>query len=434
MKIKDYAVLFGAVMFSNFAAGQVFEEDFEFSGNLTGHGYSAHSGTTNSLSTTDGLTYSGYSNSGIGNAVLIGNAGGEDVHRVFTEQNVNGTVLYVSFLVNVTEPGSSKTGDYFIHLGNSASPTSFTLFCARVFVRVVSDSVNFGLSNSTTALYGSTSFSKNTTYLLLVKYVINTDGNDTTSLWVFSSGVPASEELAGSPELIHNESAGQDIVDAVGIRQGSTTQPQAVLDGIRIATLWSSAPLTVELLSLVEVVKGRDVVLNWRTATETGNHGFEIERRRAGAVKPEGWERVGFVQGAGTSSFPRQYSFADQDIPPGRWAYRIKQIDFDGSYTYFNSNEVEIGVAPRELTLGSNYPNPFNPSTTIDFTLGQPGQATLQVYNMLGEEVARLFDEQAEAGRIYQVKFDGSKMPSGVYFYTLSQGNQRLLKKFVLMK
>ncbi|MCL6097267.1 MAG: hypothetical protein M1391_01665, partial [Bacteroidetes bacterium] len=170
-------------------------DDFNYTGNLTDNGWSVHSGTTtNPIATTAGLTYTGYVGSGIGNAALIQNLGGQDVNQTagVGPYSTDGDVIYFSFMVNVTESGT-KTGDYFIHIGNRVSTSSFTYFCARVFAKVSGGVVNFGISNSSTATYGTTNFATNTTYLLVVKYIISTAGNDEADLWVFSSGVPSSE-------------------------------------------------------------------------------------------------------------------------------------------------------------------------------------------------------------------------------------------------
>lgn len=139
-------ILFGQVLLT---------EDFDFNGNLTDNGWTAHSSAgTNPLQTTEGLIYTGYPNSGIGNAVLIGNLSGEDVNRGFTTQSGNGTTIYYSFMVKVIETATDKTGDYFIHLGQRTNPTSFTSFAARVFAKIVSNNVIFGLSNTTAPTYG----------------------------------------------------------------------------------------------------------------------------------------------------------------------------------------------------------------------------------------------------------------------------------------
>lgn len=217
-------------------------EDFTFSGALTANGWSAHSGAgTNPLGTTTGLTYAGYPGSGVGNAALVQNLGGEDANRPLSaEQNTNGSVVYYSFMVNVSDAATAKTGDYFIHIGDRAAPDTFTLFAARVFARIVGGSVNFGLSNTSTPAYGTTNFNRNQTYLLVVKYTINTAGPDNTALWIFSSGVPASEVAAGAPEVIDTTTNGQDVIDAVALRQGSSsTSVQSVVDGIRLGTAWT---------------------------------------------------------------------------------------------------------------------------------------------------------------------------------------------------
>ncbi len=168
------------------------------------------------------------------------------------------------------------------------------------------------------------------------------------------------------------------------------------------------------------------------------NYGFEIERREIarndGVNSTSAWSLVGFVTGAGTSSSPKAYAFADRGIPPGRYAYRLKQIDFDGAFAYYSASEIEIGLAPKELMLGANYPNPFNPTTNIEFTIPEPGKATLLVFNMIGQHVATLFDGPAEGGRIYQVNFSGSTLPSGLYFYKLEYGNQSAVKRMLLVK
>jgi hypothetical protein len=239
--MKKFYFLLCLIALSFTGIGQFLSEDFNFSGLLTANGWTAHSGVgTNSASTTTGLTYTGYPGSGVGNAALIGNTGGEDVNITFTSQNTNGQDVYYAFLVNVNDAATAKTGDYFFHTG-SPGGASWTSFAARVFVRIVSGDVNFGLSNTSTATWGATNFSKNTTYLLVVKYTINTAGSDATSLWVFTSGVPATEAAAGIPEVTNTTTTGTDAVNAVGLRQGSnSTQPQAVVDGIRVGTTWTS--------------------------------------------------------------------------------------------------------------------------------------------------------------------------------------------------
>lgn len=148
----------------------------------------------------------------------------------------------------------------------------------------------------------------------------------------------------------------------------------------------------------------------------------------------ESWHVVGFVRGAGTSTASQEYSFTDSNVEPGRYAYRIKQIDFGGAYTYYSAAEVEVGAMPNELALEPNYPNPFNPSTSISFTVPQDGPAVLKVFNMLGQEVATLFNEEAVAGRLYKATFDASSLPTGVYVSRLEFGGQAVMRKMLFVK
>ena len=222
--------------------------DFNFSGALAANGWIAHSGSgTNPFSTTSGLTYAGFPGSGIANAALVNNLNGEDDNITFTNQNTNGQSIYYSCLVNVTESAATKTGEYFLHIGTPGGAT-FTSFAARVFARVTVSGVNFGLSNTSTATYGTTNFAKNTTYLLIVKYTIVTGaGFDPTSLWIIPSGVPVSELTAGTPEVINISTNGVDAVNTIALRQAANT-PQTVVDGIRVGKTWTSV-VTVPVAS-----------------------------------------------------------------------------------------------------------------------------------------------------------------------------------------
>lgn len=225
---------------SKYSFAQLLTQDFNYTGALTANGWIAHSGGgTNALSTTTGLTYTGALGSGVGNAVLVNNLGGEDANITFTNQSGNGTSVYYSCMVRITDPAATKTGDYFMHIGTPGG-ASFTNFAGRVFARITASGVNFGISNTTTVTYGTTNFAKNTTYLLIVKYTINTGGSDNVSLWIVSSGVPATEIAAGTAESSSTTTAGQDNINTIALRQGSnTTSPQTVVDGIRVGTTWA---------------------------------------------------------------------------------------------------------------------------------------------------------------------------------------------------
>jgi hypothetical protein len=198
----------------------------------------------------------------------------------------------------------------------------------------------------------------------------------------------------------------------------------------------SQTALSATLVSFAATSSRLSAFIHWTTATETNNYGFEIERRSVGkdGTPSPSWRRIGFVAGSGTSLSSRNYEYADRGIEAGTYDYRIKQIQTSGSYVYSTVAEVEIGLAPREFTLAQDYPNPFNPSTTLEFTLERDGRATVRIYNMLGQEVATVFDQEAEAGRVYQAQFNAGRLTSGVYVSILESGGKRLRQKMLLLK
>ncbi len=198
----------------------------------------------------------------------------------------------------------------------------------------------------------------------------------------------------------------------------------------------SDNPLPVELTDLSATIDESSVRLNWQTASETNSYGFEIERNTMVPSHSErqNWERVGFVDAAGTSSSPRKYAYTDRALAPGRYSYHIKQIDKGGSFKYTQTAEVEVGSAPKAFTLSQNYPNPFNPSTTIAFTLPQDGKALLKVYDLTGRDVVTLFDAEAKAGQTLRVRFNASGLSTGVYFVRLTFGGKQLQQKIALLK
>ena len=188
----------------------------------------------------------------------------------------------------------------------------------------------------------------------------------------------------------------------------------------------------VELTSFEASVINTDVELKWATATETNNQGFEIERASSSTTPVQEWVNVGYVAGFGTTTEPKAYSFTDSKLQDGNYSYRLKQIDFDGTFTYSDEVNVEVEI-PIIYALEQNYPNPFNPSTTIKYSIPEEGFVKLAVYNMLGEEVAILVNAQQKAGR-YEYNFDASGLASGVYVYRIESSNFVSAKKLMLMK
>jgi hypothetical protein len=194
----------------------------------------------------------------------------------------------------------------------------------------------------------------------------------------------------------------------------------------------SGVPLPIQLASFsASVVRGNDVEVAWKTVSETNNYGFEIYRKRDETGE---WAKIGFVRGHGTTLASQSYSYVDRSLSFGKYYYQIKQIDLDGKSETFPEMNVVVGVAPGQFVLTQNYPNPFNPSTTIEFVVPQSGFATMKVYNVLGQEVATLFEGNAEAGKINTAQFNASNLPSGLYFYTLRSAGKADTKWMLLLK
>lgn len=188
-----------------------------------------------------------------------------------------------------------------------------------------------------------------------------------------------------------------------------------------------SLGLPVELTSFTASVVDNGVVLNWTTATEINNQGFEVQR----SVNGKDFNTVGFVKGNGTTTEAQKYSYFDA-VTSGKYTYRLKQMDFNGTFEYTKTVEVNASIVSA-YDLIQNYPNPFNPSTTISYAVKDAGLVTLKVYNVLGDEVATLVNEVQAAG-MHDVRFDASSLSTGVYFYTLNAGNFTATKKMILTK
>ncbi len=189
----------------------------------------------------------------------------------------------------------------------------------------------------------------------------------------------------------------------------------------------------VELTSFTANAEGNNVNLKWTASTQLNNKGFEIQRKYGNGD----YQDVSFVKGDGTTSEEKSYSYTDKDLREGKYTYRLKQIDLDGSVNYSNSINVSIEM-PTEFTLSQNYPNPFNPSTTINFSVPQKTSVKLIVYDILGKEVKTLVNGDREAGT-YSVSWNGlnnndQTVSTGIYIYRITAGDFVREKKMILMK
>ena len=189
----------------------------------------------------------------------------------------------------------------------------------------------------------------------------------------------------------------------------------------------------VELTSFNAAAMKNAISLKWETATETNNHGFEVEK----SLDNRNYMKIGFVQGHGTSSERNSYNFVDKNVHSNKYYYRLKQLDNDGSFNYSKVVEVNYTVI-NNFGLTQNYPNPFNPTTSIQFSLPIESQVTVKLFNSVGQEVALLTNGQFALGN-HSLKIDASSFSSGTYIYTISargiDGSEfTQSKKMVLMK
>ena len=218
----------------------------------------------------------------------------------------------------------------------------------------------------------------------------------------------------------------------VGTGSITVTNP-ALVTGLQIIVVYL-AIIPVELTSFTAGLSGQEVILNWTTATEINNQGFEIERH----TTTSNWETIGYVPGFGTTTEPKTYSYTDDNIVTGTYTYRLKQVDYDGTFSYSDEVEVEVDFAPSDFALFQNYPNPFNPSTSVRFQVPQTSSVTVIIYNMLGQEVRTLFAGEVVRGT-YTASWNGLndagiKMSSGSYIYKMVAGDFVQSKKMVLLK
>lgn len=182
----------------------------------------------------------------------------------------------------------------------------------------------------------------------------------------------------------------------------------------------------VELTSFAANSINGSVVLNWSTATETNNMGFEIERSSDNVT----FATVAFVNGYGTITETKNYTYTD-NVSAGTYSYRLKQVDFDGSFAY--SQTVEVDLTPSEFNLSQNFPNPFNPETKINYSVPARSYVAITLYNISGSEVKTLVSGYMEAGT-HSVVLNASELPSGVYFYKMTSDNFTAVKKLTLLK
>ncbi len=184
----------------------------------------------------------------------------------------------------------------------------------------------------------------------------------------------------------------------------------------------------VELTSFTYQTNDNIVILNWETATELNNQGFEVHR----SIDKENWQLISFLDGKGTTSNSNSYSVSDEPNQYGQLYYRLKQIDFNGTFKIYGPIEVEF-TGSMDYALEQNYPNPFNPTTKIRFSIPKEENVKVIVTNSLGQQVVELLNSKLEAGR-HELNFNAVNYSSGVYFYQIQAGEYSEVRKMMLLK
>jgi hypothetical protein len=450
--MKNFGTLFVAVvllaLFSSSAISQTlfFEENFNYRADtltvVSGGNWTNFSGTGYKILVSNGdLSYPGYKVAGgdSGKITLSTNtASAEDIMRTFPTQT--GTV-YASMLINVLDttrlwPNSSSNGDYFTGFLPSTSTSNY--ICRFSIKRSTNDSTFLlGIRAVTTSAttWATKEYSIGKTHLIVFSYQIIADtSNDIASLWI-------NPNLSGTmpPADVISIASGTEQPDIARLffRQAYTnpsSTPHVEIDKIRVADSWSEAPLPVELVSFTAILqKGNNVVLNWSTATEVNNQGFEIQR----SSENSNFTKVGFVGGYGTTTNLHSYSFIDENLLPGIYSYRLKQLDNNGTFKYSYTIESEV-LGLTSFELSQNYPNPFNPETKINYSIPVAGNVSMVIYNSLGQKIRTLFSGNQDAGWhkiTWNGKDDfGKNVPSGIYLARIESGNNFKSIKMQLLK
>jgi hypothetical protein len=181
----------------------------------------------------------------------------------------------------------------------------------------------------------------------------------------------------------------------------------------------TEAPLPIELQSFTSSVNKNSIKLQWKTIKETNNKEFIVERK---SLNTETWKNTATIEGKGNTNSVTEYNFTDKNLPAGKYDYRLKQVDYNGNFEYFDLNgTVEVGV-PDKFELSQNYPNPFNPMTKIDYQLPMDSKVEIRMYDATGREVKTIVNEFAKAG-YYTYELNANGLASGVYFYRIIASN-----------
>lgn len=338
----------------------------------------------------------------------------------------------VNTMTNFVLNTSTNTYSFDIYsrsTGTTSIPVGLTSFYVNCnYAALGSPVLTYINPNYTGVPDGSTTDYKTMTVQVVnhkVAVTIFFTGNGTGNGTQLSSALPMGELICSISLSVLNQNALSNVTWD-NVNSAMVTTAFAAVAGTFDGN--DASPLPVELKSFTAFQSGSKVMLKWRTESEVRNSGFELERKSANTD----WKKITFVAGAGNSNVPKEYSY--KDFPSGNkeFQYRLKQIDVDGSTVYSPVVEVSLAI-PAKFNLDQNYPNPFNPTTNVRFELPADSRVNLKIYNMLGQQVAELINQDYPAG-YHSVVFDASNLASGTYIYRLEAGSFSEIKKMMLIK
>jgi hypothetical protein len=365
-----------------------------------------------------------------------GVSGGYDVTVTFAYGGVYWSTSSIAYKINenytpITGEGAAVQAG-FVTWNNAGSNFSFQYGGATSIT-------GSGFDGTNAILWGTTSGSLATNYYwysgstLLESDIVF----DNTYIWGVGSDYDiqsiVTHELGHSLNL-RDQYGNGDLAEIMYGQIGSGTIKRNLTTAETAGIQWIYGILPVELTNFTATTTNSVAMLIWQTATEVNNYGFEVQRRVVSSSKSSAsnWENIGFVFGNGTSNTSHNYSFTDQKLSTGTFAYRLKQIDNGGAFKYSQEAEVTMSV-PKVFALNQNYPNPFNPNTTITFMLAEDSHVSLNVFDMLGREVETIISGEMLAGS-YSKQWNAANVSSGIYFYRLQAGSFTETKKLILLK
>lgn len=426
MKKIIYTFVLGIMSMHTINAQTLLGENFNYTAgdSLTSLGWVSFSGgTTNAILVNNGgLTFTGHVGSGIGNSVRLTTTG-QDTYKDLSAAVSSGSV-YASALINVDT--SQSTGDYPIALLPSTSTTSFF---ARFYIRRSSaNHYRVSISKSSTAptVYSNDSFAYGVTYLSVIKYQFyNVSTTDDSVSVYYLSNIPNNEPSVPTFGPVVGSQTDATNIGRFALRQGTAgNAARLTVDAIRVATTWNNSPLPVQLSSFHATRNNTSNHIHWTTASETNNKGFELQRSANGGA----FESIAFVHGAGNSNSKLAYNFVDAHMNLSvENCYRLKQIDFDGTYDF----STIACVAPQKLVkqVIDVKPNPFNNEINLSIQSEVEGIAIIEVIDIVGK-VQSVKNVALVSGN-NQVTFETAQLKNGIYFLRINQQGHITTKRII---